>query len=353
MKNKLALILLIAAVILPVTAPAQGDRAQSREELEKLAKGLKYQQGEISLRGGLAKLEVPKDFNYLDPDDTETVLVKMWGNPPRGKMLGMLMPANQNPLQPGCWVVALSYTEDGYVKDDDAGKINYDDLLKTMKKGVAQANTERRKNGYPEIDLIGWAAPPHYDAATHKLYWAKDIKFTGEKEDTLNYDIRILGRHGVLVLSAVASMPQLSEIESHTPQILGMVNFNEGNRYADFNPKADKVATYGIAALVAGGIAAKLGLFKMLWVFLLAAKKFVIIGVVGISAWFKKRFGRSKSAQHPQYKKPADREFLRKYKERSADEFGHLAHRLQSSRCRPSHDFTSRLFPCAWKLPSR
>ncbi|HEY3854507.1 MAG TPA: DUF2167 domain-containing protein [Verrucomicrobiae bacterium] len=299
MKTKIALLALIGIALSSLTLLGQDSRAESREELLKLAKGLKYQQGEISLKGGLAKLEVPKDFNYLDPDDTETVLVKMWGNPPRGKMLGMLMPADKNPLKPDCWVVVLSYTEDGYVKDDDAGKINYDDLLKSMKKAVAESSAERQKKGYPGLELVGWAEPPRYDAAAHKLYWAKEIKFTGEKEDTLNYDIRILGRRGVLVLSAVASMPQLSEIESHTPQILSMVNFNEGNRYADFNPKGDKVATYGIAALVAGGIAAKLGLFKMLWVFLLAAKKFVVIGIVGISAWFKKRFGKAKVTPTP------------------------------------------------------
>jgi uncharacterized membrane-anchored protein len=69
-----------------------------------------------------------------------------------------------------------------------------------------------------------------------------------------------------------------------------MVDFNEGNRYTDFNPKVDKVATYGIAALVAGGLAAKLGFFKLFWIGLLAAKKFIIIGVVALSAWVRKLF---------------------------------------------------------------
>ena len=120
------------------------------------------------------------------------------------------------------------------------------------------------------------------------------MRFEDKFSDTLNYDIRILGRHGVLILRAVASMDQLPEIERQTPQILGMVDFNQGNRYADFDPKADKVAAYGIAALVAGGVAAKLGLFKLLWVFILAAKKFIIIAVVAVSAWLRKIFkGRS------------------------------------------------------------
>ena len=102
--------------------------------------------------------------------------------------------------------MTIDYSEDGYVKDSDASKINYDDLLKKMQKGLAGENPERRKQGYPAITLVGWAAPPHYDAETHKLYWAKDLKFEGTDGDTLNYNIRMLGRKGVLELNAVADV---------------------------------------------------------------------------------------------------------------------------------------------------
>jgi uncharacterized membrane-anchored protein len=163
---------------------------------------------------------------------------------------------------------------------------------------VTEENPERKKQGYPAITLVGWAAPPHYDVETHKLYWAKELKFEGERGDTLNYNIRLLGRKGVLELTAVADMNQFSVIDQQTPQILGMVEFKEGSRYADFDPKTDKVAKYGIAALVAGGAlaaAAKFGFLKVFWVALLAAKKFIIIGVVAVGAFLKKIFAGRKS----------------------------------------------------------
>jgi uncharacterized membrane-anchored protein len=296
MKTKLTVLFLAGLLSATGLLHAQGDARPSREELIQLAKNLKYQQGEIDLRGGLATLSLPKEFNYLGPDDTETVLVKLWGNPPLDtKPLGLLIPAGMTPLDTDCWVVTIEYTEDGYVNDSDASKINYDDLLKQMRKGVAESNAEREKLGYRTVELVGWAAPPRYDAATHKLYWAKDLKFTGASHDTLNYNIRMLGRKGVLELNAVALMSALPEIDAQTTNILAMVDFKEGNRYADFDPKTDKVAKYGIAALVAGGAlaaAAKLGLLKVLWVGLLAAKKFVIIGVIAVVAFFKKLFNR-------------------------------------------------------------
>ncbi len=297
MKTKLPLLLLTFFLATTALVRAQEDTNKLPAEVVALLKGLKYQQGEIDLRGGLAKLTVPKEFNFLGPDDAETVLVKLWGNPPSGdKPLGLLIPAGMTPLSSNAWIVTMDYNEDGFVKDNDASKINYDDLLKTMQKGIAENNQARQEKGYPAITLVGWAATPHYDAEAHKLYWAKQLKFEGEKQDTLNYSIRMLGRKGVLELNAVAGIEQFAEIDRQTPQILGMVDFKEGSRYADFDPKVDKVATYGIAALVAGGIAAKLGFFKLFWVGLLAAKKFIIIGVIAVVAFVKKFFKRGGSS---------------------------------------------------------
>jgi uncharacterized membrane-anchored protein len=299
MKIRLAVLLLTGFLAATGFVRAQDDTNQLAQiaKLKQLARNLKYQQGDIDLRGGLAKLSVPKEFNFLGPDDAETVLVKLWGNPPsENKPLGLLIPAGMTPLSTNCWVVTIDYSEDGYVKDGDASKINYDDLLVKMQKGIAENNQARQAHGYPAITLVGWAAPPHYDAATHKLYWAKQLKFGDEPKNTLNYSIRMLGRKGVLELNAVASIDQLAEIDQQTPQILGMVDFKEGSRYSDFDPKVDKVAKYGLATLVAGGAlaaAAKLGLLKGLWVFILAAKKFIIIGFIAVVAFFKKMFKRS------------------------------------------------------------
>ena len=300
MKMKFTCLLLAVLLAASCSLKAQDDTNQIPPEIIKLLKGLKYRQGEIDLKDGLAKLTVPKEFCFLGPDDTETVLVKLWNNPPSDtKPLGLLIPAGMTPLSSNVWVVTIDYSADGFVKDDDAATINYTNLLQQMQKSLADENPERQKKGYPAITLVGWAAPPHYDAITHKLYWAKDVKFEGDTNDVLNYSIRMLGRKGVLELNAIAGVDQLGEIDNQIPKILGMVDYKEGNRYADFDPKTDKVAKYGIAALVAGGVlavAAKAGLLKVLWLGLLAAKKFVFIAAVGAAAYFKKFFKRGNNS---------------------------------------------------------
>lgn len=276
----------------PVGAPAQRfERTPDHPTREQIEAQLHYQTGKITVRGGLASLDLPDDFRYLDPRGTDVVL-RAWGNPPGSETLGMLVPTALDVLRPEGWGVIITYAEDGYVKDNDAAKIDYRELLANMQQATRKDNVERTKAGYPAVELVGWAEPPYYDSVAHKLYWAKDLKFNDHEAHTLNYNIRVLGRRGVLVLNAVASMDQLASVKRDMAKVIGFVDFNGGHRYADFIPGTDKVAEYGIAALIAGTLAAKAGLFKVLLAGILALKKLIVVAVVAISAYLRKLFRR-------------------------------------------------------------
>ena len=263
----------------------------SPDEMAVVASGLQFQTGTITLRNGLATLALGPGYRFVDGADAEKVLHELWGNPPADPPLGMIFPPGLGPLDRDSWGVLVEYEENGHVIDSDAATIDYSKLLIQMQQAVRDANPERERLGYPAMELVGWAQPPHYDAATHKLYWAKELREIGAPGTGLNYDIRVLGRKGVLVLNAVADMSQLGEVEAKMPQVMTMVDFQAGSTYADFDPRVDKVAKYGIAALVAGtavGLAAKAGLLKFLFPALLALKKFIIIIVIAVAAGVKK-----------------------------------------------------------------
>jgi uncharacterized membrane-anchored protein len=270
------------------SAPAAASKEQSSEQF--LA-ALNFQKGKINLPNGIATINLSEKFTYLSPEDTEKLLVEAWGNPPGNTTLGMIIPAHTSPLGDDGWGVVISYTEDGYVKDSDADEINYDELLEDMQKATAAENEERVKQGYGSMTLVGWAEPPRYDKQTKKMYWAKEYK-TGQGSSSLNYNIRVLGRKGVLVLNAIASMAQIQQIKSEMPSILAVTEFTTGNQYADFDSKTDHVAEYGLAALVAGGAAAKMGLFAKLFGLLLVLKKFLVVGVIAAFAILKKIFSK-------------------------------------------------------------
>ena len=293
--------LIIALALGAVSGTALSEDSELTAEQQQYltwAKGLwdsmDRKQGKIKLLNDVATLNVPEGFYYLNSTDTQKVLVDIWGNPPQSSnnMLGMLFPAESTPFDDQSWGVTIEYEEDGYVSDDDADKIDYQELLAQMKDSTSANSAERVKMGYDPIELVGWASEPFYDREAHKLHWAKEVKFGNQPpENTLNYNIRVLGRKGVLVLNFIAGMSQKPVIDQKIDSVLAMADFDQGSRYEDFNPDLDKVAAYGIGALVAGKIAAKTGLLAAALIFL---KKFGIIILVAIGAVFGKLFKRKK-----------------------------------------------------------
>lgn len=236
------------------------------------------EEGIVILGDNLATLNVPQGFKYLGPEDAHTVMVDMWGNPPQELGLGMLFPANKGPNDEDTWGIEIEYEDTGHIKDKDARKANYGNLLESMQDDIEDGNALRQSMGYDAIELIGWAAPPRYDEVNKKLYWAKELKFGESDDHVLNYDIRVLGRSGVLILRGIAHIEALNEMQQHIEPVLASVNFTEGNTYADFNPKIDRVAAYGITGLIAGKVLAKAGLFAVIAKF----GKFIILGLVGV-----------------------------------------------------------------------
>ena len=228
------------------------------------AASLKFQTGTITLKDNLATLNVPAGFRYLDAAQSNMVLSELWGNPPNDSSLGMLFPENLGPLDSGSWAFNISYEASGYVKDDEANEINYDELLETMKENDKKANEQRAQAGYTTLNLVGWGAKPFYDEKNHTLHWAMEFQVPGDPVNTLNYNVRLLGRKGVLNLNAIASMPMLPEVSKHIDNVRNSVTFGEGQKYGDFNPDLDEVAAYGIGGLIAGKVLTKVGFFAVL-----------------------------------------------------------------------------------------
>lgn len=273
---------------------AEGEDTDEGLSEEEFLASLHFQKGKIVLGDNLATLNLPEQFVFLNGEEAERLLVEAWGNPPDAELpLGMILPAGVSPQSAESWAVTVEYEESGYVSDEDAGDIDYDEMLQDLKDETQEDNNWRVENDYEPVELVGWASAPRYDAQGKKLHWAKELKFGDSDTNTLNYNIRVLGRKGVLVLNFIANMDQLPQIDAAVPAVLAMTEFNEGSRYAEFNPDIDKVAAYGLGALIAGKLAAKAGLFAMA---LLLLKKFWIIPAL-LFGWIAKRLGGKQKAQ--------------------------------------------------------
>ncbi|MCF8371656.1 MAG: DUF2167 domain-containing protein [Bacteroidales bacterium] len=262
--------------------------------LDSIENSFSYQYGEVRIGENIARLSVPSGYKYLDTKQSKYVLIDLWGNPPE-ETLGLLFKEDESPIcENFTYVIEIQYSNDGFVSDEDSEDIDYEELLEEMQKSAIEANPERVKAGYPSIQLVGWAAPPYYDAKNKKLHWAKELNFDDTPINTLNYNIRILGRRGYLLLNIIGDMDVLPDINRDINKIQASIEFTFGNTYSDFDPKFDQVSAYGIGGLIAGKVLAKVGFFALVAKFW----KLIALGAIGVLAGLRKKlFGRKKEEE--------------------------------------------------------
>jgi uncharacterized membrane-anchored protein len=297
MKNFFSLLAFMLALTTPFFTQAQEepDNARIKFFVDSINNSFQWQTGTIALGDGMATLNVPAGLRYLNPDQSNFVLTNLWGNPPQEKGLGMLFPDNCSPLDAECFAFDIKFDAMGYVKDGDADDIDYNELLTNMKKEAIEANPERVKAGYSPVEIVGWAAAPYYDKTKKVLHWAKEIKFGEVSEsNTLNYDVRVLGRKGVLSINAISTVNQLEAVKARIPGLLEGVVFNDGHRYEQFDSKLDDVAAWSIGGLVAGKVLAKAGFFAIILKFI---KPILLVVLGGGAAIWRFITGRRKEEE--------------------------------------------------------
>ncbi|MEQ8278694.1 MAG: DUF2167 domain-containing protein [Deltaproteobacteria bacterium] len=188
------------------------------------------------------------------------------------------------------WFVVFFFDDVGYVKDDEKDELDADDMAESMAENLQYSNEERRDRGLEELSFDGWAIPPRYNETSNRLEWAHRLRSaTGV---SVNYNTRVLGRHGVMRVILVTD-PEL--LEATLPQynsLMSGFDFTNGERYAEYRA-GDKIAEYGLIALVAGGgaaVAAKTGLLTALVAFFKKGAKLIIVGLAAVAAFVKKLF---------------------------------------------------------------
>jgi uncharacterized membrane-anchored protein len=248
-----------------------------------------------------AVLKLPSGFVFI-PQPQATQLLRAMGNPGQDpRLLGLIFPgAADNDAN---WLITVRFEDSGYIKDDDARDWNVDDLLKSYREGTEASNEERIKMGGSALEIIGWAEKPAYDATTHRLAWAMSSKEKGApatEAQGVNYNTYVLGRDGYFSLNLVTGLAQLPAHKPAAQTMLSALSFVDGKRYADFNSSTDRVAEYGLAALVVGVAAKKLGLIAMGGLFFAKFAKVILLGLALLGGGFAKFFKRRPKDQPPQ-----------------------------------------------------
>ncbi len=273
-----------AAIVLMTTIIAHAQQQRSPEEILREMNSLGWQTyPAIGMIGNQAQIRLSNEIRFLDAANTNR-FIQLNGNPPVSNAY-TIAPRKME------WFSVFEFDPVGYVKDDE--KIDPDELLTTLKEQNVHGIEERKRLGLPVLHLTGWFVAPHYDVETKRLEWGTRL-LSDNGEVTVNYSSRILGRSGVMRAILVSDPNSLEQDIKAFRAALKGYEFVAGQQYAEYR-SGDKVAEYGLAALIVGGAAAaaaKTGAGKALF-------KFIGIGILAVGAavlaFFKRIFSRKPS----------------------------------------------------------
>jgi uncharacterized membrane-anchored protein len=245
--------------------------------------------------GSEAQIALEDGYAFANAADTRKLMEAM-GNVVDNTEVGLVSPRAEGED----WIMVFDYNDVGYVKDDDKDKIDADALLASIKEGTEQANEIRKQRGIPGLHVVGWSEKPNYDPVSHNLQWAI-LARNDDGSEVVNYNVRMLGRGGYMSVTLVEDPAKLAISKPKMQRVLDGFKYNQGKTYAEWR-QGDKIAQYGLAALVAGGAgaaAAKLGLFAVLGKLLAKGGKAIILVVIAFFAGLKKLFDklRGRSAE--------------------------------------------------------
>ena len=240
---------------------------------------------------GQAELNVPKGYFYIPQSPAQAYMSAM-GNGENPRLQGLLASDDGHDF------FAIEYEAQGYVKDDDAKDLDADEILSQYKEGTEQGNEERVAKGFTAIETGGWSEKPSYNTNLHRLTWAMTLHDKGiapSNDDTVNYETRILGREGVVSMTWIAGVSELTALKPNVDQLTAGLQYVDGKKYSDYSASSgDKVAEYGLAALIVGVGAKKLGIFAAIAAMLAKTGlgKLIIVPLVAAGAFIKRLFGK-------------------------------------------------------------
>lgn len=274
----------LLALLLGLTAPAWAQ--------EKQDKPLQFTNGpaRIPVRDQ-AVIDLPADYRFL-PEASAKIAMERMGNRADAALVGLIVPNRE-----ADWFIVVEYNPTGHISDDDAKNWNADDLLSRIRSNTDAENAERRKAGKPELEIIGWAEKPRYDPQTRRLVWSLEARGKGEADSSqniVNYKTLMLGREGLVSMNMVSPLATIGSDKAYANLMLSKLDYTQGRKYADFDAKTDRVAEFGLAALVAGVAVKKLGLIAVITAFVLKFAKIILVAVAGGLAAFRRLFRRNR-----------------------------------------------------------
>jgi uncharacterized membrane-anchored protein len=229
-----------------------------------------------------ATLNLPAGYVFV-PMPAAGRLMRAMGNASDERMVGVLFPRSHDN-----WMLVLQFERSGFIRDDAARDWDVDVLLQNVRDGTERGNEQRKRMGFSGVEVLGWAEKPRYDTAHHRLVWAMIARSrdASDNDQGVNYNSYVLGRDGYFKMVLVTDLKDLAAQKSQVDPLVDALVFEPGKQYSEFNDHTDRLADFGIVALIEGAqaerktVISELGGSVARWIKIAALTLVVLVAAV-------------------------------------------------------------------------
>ncbi|KYP15727.1 DUF2167 domain-containing protein [Flavihumibacter sp. CACIAM 22H1] len=213
-------------------------KAEFNKQVDSIDKELTFHAGKLRFAEQSVRMKVPSGYYFIDANQSRYILETVWGNVPDEEVLGMIVRSDFLPSEiNNDYSFVISYSPTGYIPTGQTTDFDHRELLEEVQNQLQESNKKRLEKGFNALQAEKWIMVPYFDSYKKAVYWATELKVNGSDESLVNYNLRLLGKNGVLKINAVGTIDQLPAIKKVLPYLLAQTSFIEGFRYEDYSPE--------------------------------------------------------------------------------------------------------------------
>lgn len=241
---------IIILILLASFNQLHADEEHDKRFMRKFEASLDYKKGCVPISENRATLWLMDDYRFLEAMDAKKILDGLWGLPYSKKTVGIILPPETGPFSENAWAFIINFDAFGHISDLDANTLDPDAILSKMRQNLINENIKRQNENRQTIEITDWVIKPKYEKSNHRLYWAIRYSFSNEIENEIIYNIKILGRNGVLSLNTQVSEKLIGPLRNHIKNVLLFPEFNPGQKYDDFDAQKETSAVLKMSDLI-------------------------------------------------------------------------------------------------------
>ncbi len=228
-------------------------QANFKRQADSIDKVLKFHAGKLRFADQSIRMKVPEGHYFIDATQSRFILETIWGNIPDEEVLGMIVGSRFVPAEiNNDYSFVISYAPIGFIPTEERAEFDHHELLEGIQDQLQTANEKRLEQGFNALQVENWIMVPFFDNYKKALYWATELKVNGSDEPLVNYNLRLLGKNGVLKINAVGTLDQLPNIKQVLPFILSQTEFLDGFKYTDHPAPDSANSEWQLQDLIAG-----------------------------------------------------------------------------------------------------